>query len=180
MYPSHMHLLYMDNLSLCACSLCILITISWWISQYVLFRWLYQLIWLMSASMSTTLMDSIRSGFLYIHMAMLSKILTIKNTMPCTVSASHFYALRLTWGPKCPPMCCTPSISANTSNARDAHNAWRKFPPYSLYCHLPISELVIGAIFSTCLAMPHWTLGVPSLLVVALIWQYCIQSSVVY
>ena len=54
---------------------------------------------------------------------MLPRSFTLTDTTPYIASASHVYALTLPWGPTCPPLGPTSSISENTSNAGDKHDA---------------------------------------------------------
>ena len=99
------------------------------------------------------LMYSTRSGFLTVHIAMLPRTFTITNTIPCNVSTSHEQSVTLHWGPTCSPLGHTPSISANTKNIGDAHNAWEFISPHIVHHHLPILALLIGAIFNDSLIM---------------------------
>ena len=71
------------------------------------------------------------------------------------MSASHEHALTLTWGPTCPLLNYTPSISENINNAGVTHNTLGFILPYILHYHVLILILVISASFSTFLTMTH-------------------------
>ena len=81
---------------------------------------------------------------LTIHMAMLIRTLTAANTMPCAVTVSNEHALSLHHGPICPHLVWSPSILINTSNSRDAHDAWGPNPPHIMHFYLPILNLAEG------------------------------------
>ena len=149
------------SISLCMLSLYIIITIPQWISQYILLRCLYQVLWCLSAPKLATLMYSTRSGFLPIHILMLPRTFTIIDAKSCTASASHVHALILPWGLTYPPLVHTPSIPSNTDNAGGTHDAWGYILPHILYFYLPISDLVMGSVAMQWLTNPtnhicHW------------------------
>ena len=73
--------------------------------------------------MSATLMYSTRSRLLFVHLVMLPRTFTSTDATLCIALASYVHALGLPLGPTYTPLGSTPSITANTSNARDAHDA---------------------------------------------------------
>ena len=102
---------------------------------------------------SATLTYYTTSVFLSICVVMVPHTFTLSDITPCTMSASHLHALTLPWGPICPPLGHNLSISANTSNAGDTHNALVFIPHHILHHHLLILDLVIDTIFSTSSVM---------------------------
>ena len=88
-------------------------------------------------------------------MALLLRTFTKIDTISCTVLASNVLALNVPQGPTCPPLGCTPSLLANTSNNRGAQDAWGFIPPYTLHHHLLILDLAGGVIFGISSIMSH-------------------------
>ena len=56
-------------------------------------------------------------------MVMLPRTFALIDAMLCTELASYVHVLSVPQGLVCPPLGYIPSISANTSNSRDAHDA---------------------------------------------------------
>ena len=112
-YQSHTYLPYMDLVlpALHACMLCVLITLSCWLSLHVFLGWLCQLSQ-MSEHIYISYTDILYQNwiFLYFFMAMLLKRLTTASATLCIVSASHVHAIILPWVPTYPLLGCTPSI----------------------------------------------------------------------
>ena len=77
-------------------------------------------------------MYSTRSKFVHIHIVMFLRSFTIIDAMLGIVSASYVHSLTPPLGPTHPPLGHTLSISANVSNAREAHDASGFIAP--LYC----------------------------------------------
>ena len=166
-----MHLPYTDFFFLCACFLCILITVLWWyLSCTFYYDGSISYLWCPSTSMSAVLMFSTRSGFsLFVRKAMLSRTLISIDATLCSASASHAHTPGPLQGPTYLPLGHSPSILVNTNNIGDAHNAWVVTLLCTLHCHLLISDLVRGVSYGISLAMPHWIWDVPSSLEAVLV-----------
>ena len=124
MQLNHMHLLYRDFLPFCACTLlgthyCVMVGLSLYLTQMALSA--FSDFWAYYVSYTSVLYQIWISVSVY--RVMLPRMLTTTYAMPCNASVSHVHALSLPWGPTCPPLGCTTSISISTSNNGDIHDA---------------------------------------------------------